>query len=77
MLAWSIHDIGDTQGFILELDEGIINSKFQEVYDGNETICAIDGLLPSCIYTARVKAYNQAGESPYSECITLHSSIGI
>ena len=49
----------------------------QEVYDGTETMCAVDGLLPSNIYTARVKAYNQAGESAYSECITLHSSSGM
>ena len=37
-------------------------------------MCAIDGLIPACVYTARVKAYNQSGESFYSECITLHSS---
>lgn len=48
----------------------------QQVYDGHETMCAIDGLLPSRIYVARIKAYNQAGESGYSECITLHSSSG-
>jgi hypothetical protein len=47
------------------------------MYNGNETMCAIDGLLPSCVYTARVKSYNQAGESTYSECITLHSSSGM
>ncbi len=29
MLTWSIHDIGTIQGFILELDHGIINSEFQ------------------------------------------------
>jgi hypothetical protein len=29
ILAWSIHDIGTIQGFILELDNGIMNSKFQ------------------------------------------------
>jgi hypothetical protein len=40
-------------------------------------MCAVDGLLPSNVYTARVKAYNQAGESAYSECITLHSSSGM
>ena len=51
-------------------------SAVQEVYDGNETMCAVDGLLPACVFTARVKAYNQAGESAYSECITLHSSSG-
>ncbi|CAF1091487.1 unnamed protein product [Rotaria magnacalcarata] len=74
ILAWSIHDIGAIQGFILELDNGTIGSEFRQVYDGNETMCAIDGLLSSCVYTARIKAYNQAGESAYSECITLHSS---
>jgi hypothetical protein len=49
-------------------------NTFQKVYDGDETMCAIDGLISSCVYTARVKAYNQAGDSVYSECITLHSS---
>jgi hypothetical protein len=29
ILTWSINDIGTIQGFILELDHGIINSKFQ------------------------------------------------
>jgi hypothetical protein len=29
MVTWSIDDIGDIQGFILELDQGKINSKFQ------------------------------------------------
>ncbi|CAF3735918.1 unnamed protein product [Rotaria sp. Silwood1] len=74
VLAWSMRDIGAIQGFILELDNGTIGSEFRQVYDGNETMCAIDGLLPSCVYTARIKAYNQAGESAYGECITLHSS---
>lgn len=94
VLAWSIRDIGSVQGFILELDNGIVGSDFRvrrndrlcslpsicddvkEVYDGHETMCAIDGLLPSHVYTARVKAYNQAGESAFSECLTLHSSAG-
>ena len=40
-------------------------------------MCAVDGLLPPNVYTARVKAYNQAGESAYSECITLHASSGM
>ena len=53
------------------------NVCIQQIYDGNETMCAIDGLLSSCVYTARIKAYNQAGESSYSECITLHSSSGM
>jgi hypothetical protein len=94
-LAWSIHDAGTIQGFILELDNGSLGSEFrvrqvehflsfstsmfmniQEVYDGQESMCAVDGLLCSHVYTARVKAYNQAGESAYSECITLHSSSG-
>ncbi|CAF2051648.1 unnamed protein product [Rotaria magnacalcarata] len=73
-LAWSMRDVGAIQGFILELDDGTFASDFREVYDGTETMCAVDGLLLSNVYTARVKAYNQAGESAYSECITLHSS---
>ena len=55
---------------------GLSDVSTQEVYDGHETMCAVDGLLPVNVYTARVKAYNQAGESAYSECITLHSSAG-
>jgi hypothetical protein len=29
VLAWSIHDIGVIQGFILELDNGTIGSEFR------------------------------------------------
>ena len=31
VLAWSIHDIGVIQGFILELDNGTIGSEFQVI----------------------------------------------
>lgn len=49
----------------------------QRVYDGSQMMCAIDGLLRSYVYTARIKAYNQAGESIASSCITIHSSSGM
>ncbi|CAF0767007.1 unnamed protein product [Didymodactylos carnosus] len=73
-LAWFTRDHSTIQSFVLELDDGTLSSDFREVYCGPETMCAVDGLALNCVYNARVKAYNQAGESQYSECITLHSA---
>ncbi|CAH0407046.1 unnamed protein product [Chilo suppressalis] len=73
-LAWRAPGApASVRGYVLELDDGL-GGPFREVYCGRETVCTIDGLHYASLYSARVKAFNGAGEGPYSEVIGLQTS---
>ncbi|CAH0714313.1 unnamed protein product, partial [Brenthis ino] len=73
-LAWRAPSAPQAvRGYVLELDDGL-GGPFREVYCGRETVCTIDGLHYASLYSARVKAFNGAGEGPYSEVIGLQTS---
>ncbi|NXY49768.1 TRIM9 ligase, partial [Ceuthmochares aereus] len=46
----------------------------QEVYVGKETMCTVDGLHFNSTYSARIKAFNKSGVSPYSKTLVLQTS---
>lgn len=74
-LAWRppVAAAHSVRGYVLELDDGLAG-PFREVYCGRETLCTIDGLHYASLYSARVKAFNGAGDGPYSDAIGLQTS---
>ncbi|XP_060609071.1 E3 ubiquitin-protein ligase TRIM9 isoform X4 [Anolis sagrei] len=74
-LSWKQPPLSSVQaeGYILELDDGN-GGQFREVYVGKETMCTVDGLHFNSTYSARVKAFNKSGVSPYSKTLVLQTS---
>lgn len=72
ILSWKqLSGKSNLQGFVLEIDDGSNESEFKEVYRGQDSICQISGLIPNCVYNARVRAFNPAGFSEFSKIISI------
>lgn len=67
-VAW----LSKADNFILEMDDGS-GENFHKVYSGKDRVCTVDGLLHGTVYKARVAAFNSAGGSPYSQCVSFQT----
>ncbi|KAK8754632.1 hypothetical protein OTU49_016941, partial [Cherax quadricarinatus] len=72
-IAWAPHPTSCVTGYTLEIDDGS-NGPFREVYTGEETVCTIDGLHFNSIYRARVRAFNNTGNSSFCEPLCLQTA---
>ncbi|KAK3094014.1 hypothetical protein FSP39_022937 [Pinctada imbricata] len=72
-IAWQPHLGNVAESYSLELDDGC-GGDFRVVYVGRETVCTVDGLHFNSLYYARVKASNHAGDSEYSDPISLQTA---
>lgn len=72
-VAWQPYPNSVVEAYTLELDDGQ-EGDFRVVYVGRETMCTVEGLHFDRIYNARVKALNHAGESDYSDLVSLQTA---
>ncbi|XP_052272282.1 E3 ubiquitin-protein ligase TRIM9-like isoform X3 [Dreissena polymorpha] len=72
-IAWQPYPGSVVDAYTLELDDGN-GGDFRVVYIGPEMMCTVDGLHFNSIYNARVKCQNHAGESDYSDLVSLQTA---
>ncbi|XP_077987462.1 fibronectin type-III domain-containing protein 3A-like [Glandiceps talaboti] len=61
--------------YLLEMDS-VDDSSTKEVYRGLDTDCTVSGLLPGRKYAFRVRAFNRAGGSPFSDYFYVTTGAG-
>ncbi|CAM4797813.1 unnamed protein product [Rotaria magnacalcarata] len=77
-LRWVYPDY-DGGAPVIEFEVQMINSDYSSriVYRGRDLDCIVAGLLPGRPYLFQVRAFNQAGASPWSEYLDVISGPGI
>ncbi|OQV25387.1 E3 ubiquitin-protein ligase TRIM9 [Hypsibius exemplaris] len=74
-LSWATSDTHNSDIFILEVAE--TGGQFVRAYCGPDMKCCLNFSSQTMIYQARLKAANIAGESHYSNIVTLHVEGGL